>query len=249
MVKLVGILNITPDSFSDGGLFIDVQKALEHARQMFADGAAIVDVGAESTNPWSSPLTWSEEWQRLEPVLPALLKEFPGKISLDTYHSETARKALELGPVILNDIMTFRDPKMIEAAAESKPLCIVSHLPLKAKSPKDAHEGFHVDDIEEVKAELLAQRDKLIKAGVPSKNIILDPGIGFGKTMELNRKLLEFAREVPGMDVLIGYSRKRFLGDKRLELIPNLEAGRTAIKAGAKYLRVHDIAGHKQLVI
>jgi dihydropteroate synthase len=247
-VSLIGVLNITPDSFSDGGLYLDADKALAQARRLFAEGALIVDVGAESTNPWSSPLTPNEEWKRLYPVLTALLDEFPGKISLDTYHTETARKALELGPVMLNDVTTFRDPKMIEVAINYNAACVVSHLPLAAASIKVAHENANVSSLQQVKNELMTQRQKLIDAGLATDKIILDPGIGFGKTPELNRKLLRFAEKVPGIDVMIGYSRKRFLGENRMELAPNLEAGRIAIKSGAKYLRVHDVAGHMQLL-
>ncbi len=239
-VVLVGVLNITPDSFSDGDPRLTTNTALLRAQKLFDDGADIIDVGAEATNPFVQALTPAQEWERLEPILSSLLTKFPGKISLDTYHAETAEKALELGPIILNDVTTFRDPRMIKLTSEHGIVCIVSHLPFAALSIADAHANATMSDIQNVKRELLSRRDEMIAAGIKEENIILDPGIGFGKTMELNKKLLGFAREVPGIPVLIGHSRKRFLGDKRFEIEPNLAAAREAVKAGAAYLRVHD---------
>lgn len=245
MVKLVGILNVTPDSFSDGGQFFDSESALARADELFREGADIVDVGAESTRPGAAPLTPDEEWARLEKIAQRLIKEYPGKISVDTYHPSTAAGVLKLGDVIINDITGLQDPEMVELITTNKVRCVVGHLP--AATSQAAHDGPLVNDMRRVTADLLNKAAELEKKGLPRSNIILDPGIGFGKTPELNRELLEFAREVPGYRVMIGYSRKRFLGDKRMELEPNLEAGRTAVKAGAAYLRVHDVAGHRQL--
>lgn len=246
MVKLVGILNVTPDSFSDGGQFFDSESALARANEMFREGADIVDVGAESTRPGAVPLSADEEWSRLKKIIQRLVKEYPGKVSIDTYHPETVTEILKLGDVIINDITGFSDPKMVELITTDKARCVVGHLP--AATPRAAHAGQLVDDVGQVKADLLNKAAELEKKGLPRVNIILDPGIGFGKTPELNRELLKFAREVPDYQVMIGYSRKRFLGDKRMELEPNLGAGRTAIEAGAAYLRVHDVAGHRRLL-
>ncbi|HSX45893.1 MAG TPA: dihydropteroate synthase [Candidatus Saccharimonadia bacterium] len=247
MAELVGILNVTPDSFSDGNLFFDAVKAIEHARQMFGDGAALVDVGAESTRPKATPLTPEQEWQRLEPVLTELVRDFPGRISVDTYHPETAEKALELsGDVIINDITGMNDPAMRDVVAKFKARCIISELP--GGDIQAAHASEPVNDALQIKKELLARAAGLEAMGVPKANIILDPGIGFGKTMALNRKLLEFPKLIKGYKVMIGYSRKRFLGEHRMEIGPNLEAARIAIAAGAAYLRVHDVAGHRQLL-
>lgn len=247
---MVGILNVTPDSFSDGGKFLKPDRAIAQARQLIADGASIIDIGAESTNPWSSPLSPAEEWLRLMPVVEPLVEQFGNKISIDTYHPETAVRALSSGVSMINDVTMFRDPGMIKMAKEFKDKAryIVSHLSPKSISIAAAHLAPQTTTVEEVKQELLAKRDELIAVGVPPENIILDPGIGFGKTMELNKRLLTFAKEVPGIDVMIGYSRKRFLGDKRMELSPNIEAGKVAIKSGARYLRVHDIAGHRKII-
>lgn len=246
MVKLVGILNITPDSFSDGGLFVEPDTALRQAEKLFADGAALVDVGAESTRPGATPLTDDEEWARLSLVLPELLKRFPGKISLDTYHPMTAHKALGLGEVIINDVTGLTNPAMVGVIADHQAPCIISHLP--ATEVQAAHTGELINDITVVRDDLYGRASILLAEGLDKEQIILDPGIGFGKTPELNRQLLEFARYMPDFQVMIGYSRKRFLGEHRMELEPNLEAGKVAIAAGAAYLRVHDVAGHQQLL-
>lgn len=246
MVKLVGILNITPDSFSDGGLFVDPKTALRQAEKLFADGASLVDVGAESTRPGATPLTDDEEWARLSPVLPKLIKRFSGKISLDTYHPMTAHKALDLGEVIINDVTGLTNPAMVGVIAERQAPCIISHLP--TTEVQAAHSGELVNDIEVVRDDLYGRASILLAEGLDKEQIILDPGIGFGKTPELNRQLLEFARYMPDFQVMIGYSRKRFLGEHRMELEPNLEAGKVAIAGGAAYLRVHDVAGHQQLL-
>ncbi len=245
-VKLVGILNVTPDSFSDGGRFFEPEAALAQAAKLFEDGASLIDVGAESTRPQAQGLTPAEEWERLEAVLPALLERYPGKISLDTYHPETVQRAQEYGEMIINDVTGLNNPAMIEMIVRLGATCIVSYLP--ADDVQTAHAQEPVNDIEVVRRGLLDKLALLESRGVPAGRVILDPGIGFGKTPELNRRLLEFARYVPGHPVMIGYSRKRFLGEQRMELEPNLEAGRLAIAAGAAYLRVHDVAGHRKLL-
>lgn len=165
---------------------------------------------------------------------------------MDTYHPDTAARALDLGDVIINDITGMNDPAMLHVVASRHARCVISHLP--TADPQAAHKGKLAGDVRQVREDLLARAGALQEAGLSKGKIILDPGIGFGKTDELNRKLLRFAEEVPDYPVMIGYSRKRFLGGKRMELEPNLEAGRVAVEAGAAYLRVHDVAGHRQLV-
>lgn len=246
MVQLVGILNITPDSFSDGGQFTEPAIALEQADKLFTDGAALVDVGAESTRPNATALSADEEWQRLEPILEKLLSKYPGQISLDTYHPETAEKALESGKVIINDVTGLNNPAMFSVITSHKADCIISHL--RGTNIAEAHQGPLIDDIQQVIKDLRSKADQLQAAGLNRGQIILDPGIGFGKTERLNEQLIEFAKYVQDYKVMIGYSRKRFLGDKRMELETNLLAGRRAIEAGAAYLRVHDVAGHRQLL-
>lgn len=260
--KLVAILNVTPNSFSDGGLFLKSEDALKQARKLFADGAAIVDVGAEATNPWAEPLTPDQEWARLEPVLPILVKEFPAQLSIDTYHPETAEKALKLTSagqrIWINDVMTFRDPAIIKVAAKYGATCIVSHAPLNAKTVKEVHKQ-KIDDIQIVIDELESKRQEMIQAGVKPEHIILDPGIGFGKTMRLNWQLIEFKKYVD-YPVMLGHSRKRFLAtdpktgeplaDDQIRFTPerNLEVAQKIIDAGTDYLRAHEIALYKELV-
>lgn len=246
MVQLVGILNVTPDSFSDGGKFLDPAAALSQAEQLFSDGASLIDIGAESTRPNATPLSHEEEWQRLQPVLTKAVHRWPGKISLDTYHPETVRSAYEMGPVIVNDVTGMHDPEMIDAVVTLRATCVVGHLP--GGSIQGAHAADPIDDLQVVKQDLLKTVELLIDRGIRQDHIILDPGIGFGKTAELNWRLLEFASEVPEYKVMIGYSRKRFLGDNRMEVGVNLQAGKIAIEAGAAYLRVHDVKAHHALL-
>lgn len=250
-VELVGVLNVTPDSFSDGGLYTNPEKALSQANQLFNEGASLLDIGAESTRPGATPLSHEEEWERLQSILRNLVFSYPDQISLDTYHPETVRKSVsEAGPVIVNDVTAFNNPEMIETVARLDLRCIVSHLPNQyGQNIQDAHRSDNkVNTVSQVKDELLAKREMMTEKGIYPSKIILDPGIGFGKTPELNWQLLSFANEVPEINVMIGYSRKRFLGEHRMDLEPNLEAGRIAVSAGARYLRVHDVAGHRELV-
>lgn len=247
MVQLVGIVNVTPDSFSDGGQYFGSEQAIRKTEELFRDGASLVDIGAESTRPNAQKLSDVEEWSRLEPVLQSLIPRYPNKISVDSYHSATIEKALAIGPIIINDVTGFRDASMAQLSIDAKATIIVSHLPL-GMTIQEAHETTPIATVEQVKTELLAKADELEKAGVAHNSIILDPGIGFGKTPELNKELLRFAEQVPAYKVMIGYSRKRFLGEQRMDIEPNLTAGQVAMKHGAKYLRVHDVAGHKAVL-
>lgn len=246
MLELVGILNVTPDSFSDGGLFDTPESALAQAQKLFDDGASLIDVGAESTAPGSTPISAEEEWARLAPILPPLLDAFRGKISVDTYHAATAEKAIQLGVGIINDVTGLSDPAMADTIVKHKARIVVGNLP--GGNLHEVHNREPIYDIKDVVQDLLPKAQMLESKGLPRQNIILDPGIGFGKTKYLNQELLSFAKAVPGYQVMIGYSRKRFLGEHRMELEPNLEAGKIATKAGTYYLRVHDVAGHKQLL-
>ncbi len=246
----MGVVNVTPDSFSDGNLHFAPDAAIAHAEQLFDDGATMVDIGAESTRPNATLLTSEEEWRRLAPVLAAVLAAHPGAISLDSHHPETIKRAVAaFGPVFLmNDVTGFNNPDMVTTAAYYRLGCIVSHMPSQFGADiQAAHQGPLITDMRQVKDELLERYAALVATGVPSDRIILDPGIGFGKTPELNRALLEFPKQLPEHQVLIGYSRKRFLGDARFDLAPNLAAGQVAVSAGATILRVHDVAGHRRL--
>lgn len=247
MVKLVGILNVTPDSFSDGGKFLDPNVAINHVEKLFADGAELIDIGAESTRPNADVLSDDQEWQRLEPILKVIISKYPGKISLDSYHPSTIKKAWNIGPVIINDITGFNNPDMINLAARLHSTVIISHLP-GGMMIQQAHKLMPITNVQQVKDDLLERAKQLESAGLNRDQIILDPGIGFGKIPEVNQQLLTFANLVPQYKVMIGYSRKRFLGEHRMELEPNLEAGKTAIRSGAVYLRVHDVKGHSVLI-
>lgn len=245
--ELVGVVNITPDSFSDGGLYETPTEAIKHTQDLFDAGAGMVDVGAESTRPDATPLDAKEEWDRLRPVLGSIIFSYPGQISLDTYHPETVQAAVrEAGDVIVNDVTGLNNPKMREVVTKLGLRCIISHLPSAfGQDIQSAHKtNRKVDSVSQVIEELMERRVQLMASGVEAQRIILDPGIGFGKTPELNWELLSFAQHVPDIDVMVGYSRKRFLGPKRMELAPNLAAGNIAVEAGTKYLRVHDVAGH-----
>jgi dihydropteroate synthase len=253
-MKIVGILNVTPDSFSDGGKFFSFEKAIEQAEKLFADGADIVDIGAESTNPKSSPLSPAAEWERLESPLTKLLELYPGKISVDSYHAETIEKAAQIEPIMINDVTGFNDPAMMRLALDYDLTCVISHLPHQFSDDiQAAHQAKPVDNMQQVIDELLERRDELVALGLPNDQIILDPGIGFGKTMRLNWKLLEFAKHIEDHEVMLGHSRKRFLGtspktgaplpdgDKlRMSDEVNLLAANIAKDVGTSYLRVHE---------
>ncbi len=255
--KIIGIVNITPDSFSGDGLYaskLDHEEAvIKQCNDMFHDGAEMVDIGAESTRPNATKLSADEEWQRLEPIVRQIFvgsKKFPS-FSLDTYHPETVQKASRYGVFVINDVTGMADSRMQKIAATSGLPCIVSHLPKIVHGDIQAAHRLGerlYSDINQVKDELIERASELIKGGVNREKIILDPGIGFGKTMELNRELLTFAQVVPDWPVVIGYSRKRFLGENRMELEPNLEACRIAQKTGASYIRVHDVAEHRKFL-
>jgi dihydropteroate synthase len=255
LVQLVGILNITPDSFSHDGVGNNVDKAMRQARQLFADGASMIDVGAEATNPQAAPITPDAEWERLAPVLSQLLPAYPGKVSVDTHHAVTVERVVQqLGTdFIVNDVTGMNDPAMRTIVAHYGLRCIVSHLPARFNTDiHAAHADARISEASDVLGELLVRRAQLIEAGLAADSIILDPGIGFGKTKELNRTLLQFAAQVhdAGFDneVMIGYSRKRFLGENRFDVAPNLEAAKIAVAAGATYLRVHDVSAHQKLL-
>lgn len=242
MTQIIGVLNITPDSFSDGGKFVSTKKALVGARQLFMEGADLVDVGAESTKPEASTVGPEEEWGRMAGFWEGVLADknlLIENFSLDTRNAVTARKFLELGGRIINDVSGFQDTAMVKLAVEFKAVCIVNHFP--GTTVNEVHEQ-KISSSGQVKQDLLFRAEVLVTAGVAREEIILDPGIGFGKTPKLNTELLEFATQVPDWPVLIGHSKKRFLGENRFGKKPNVAAAQIAIGSGAAYLRVHDPA-------
>ncbi len=237
-ITLFGILNVTPDSFSDGGKFLNEQKAISHAEKMIKNRADYIDIGGESTRPNAQAITWKEEWNRIRKVVTVLIQKYPGQISLDTKNWQTAQQFFELGGTVLNNVSGFQDPKMIALAVEYQPMVIINHFP--GKTVPEVH-SQQIDSLEAVRDDLLSKKQTLIDVGIEASKIILDPGIGFGKTMDLNWKLLEFAKFVPKEKVLIGHSRKRFLGIDRFKPETNNKAAQVALLAGAWGLRVHEI--------
>ena len=251
---LMGILNLTPDSFSDGARYLDPERAVEHADRMVKAGAGIIDLGGESTRPGSEEVPPAEEIQRILPVLRILRKRYPHiELSIDTRHSETAEAAIEAGADIINDISALRhDPDMAAVlAAHSRVKVILMHMQGQPQTMQDAP---HYDDLVGEINGFFAQRIEFCEAnGIGRPRLMLDPGIGFGKTLEHNLKLLaafNLFRE-HGLPLVLGASRKRFIDavfasgpDQRLA--GSLAAGLAAALQGDCILRVHDVFEHAQ---
>jgi len=244
---IMGILNITPDSFSDGGEFFTVDRAVERGIQMAEEGADIIDIGAESTRPGAEPIPTDEELQRLLPVLEQLLKKTEVPISVDTYKSKVAEAALKAGAHIINDISGLRfDPSMKDVVARHQAPVIIMHI--KGEPRNMQIDPFYEDVMGEI-SDYLAESIRLAAmAGVKKENIIIDPGIGFGKRLEDNYEIIRRLSELKrlGCPILIGPSRKSFLG-KVLNLPPaerlegTMAAVAIGIQNGADIVRVHDV--------
>ena len=249
---IMGVLNVTPDSFSDGGEFLSSDAAIAQARQMVADGADIIDIGAESTRPGSERVTADEQIDRLRQIVPAVA-EFGAPISIDTTSAAVARFALDAGAAIVNDVSAGRDdPAIFDLAAErAVPICLMHML----GQPKTMQADPQYEDVVgEVRDFLAQRRDAAVAAGVDAGRIILDPGIGFGKTLQHNLLLLAGVEELAAMGhpVLIGASRKRFIGELTgveapADRVPGtLAACLAAWRGGAAIFRVHDVAAAAQ---
>jgi len=244
---VMGIVNVTPDSFSDGGTNFDPRAALESARAMLAAGADIIDVGGESTRPGAETVTPQQELARVLPVVRALA-ESGAVVSVDTRHPEVASACVASGAAVVNDISGFSDPAMVALAASGDAGLVVMHMKGDPRTMQDAPR--YDDVVAEVAAYLKAQALMLEAAGVARERIALDPGIGFGKTTAHNLELLRRLGEIAalGYPVLVGASRKRFIGEitgvaePRERLAGSLAAAIVAIDAGAAILRVHDVA-------
>lgn len=249
---LMGVINVTPDSFSDGGLFLDPASAVEHAKRLVDEGADILDVGGESSRPGSDPVTEEEEWARLEPVLRCLLRHVDAAVSVDTYKPQTARRALEAGAHIINDITGLTDPAMIEIVAQHQVPVVIMHM--KGR-PKTMQQDVHYEDVvEEVKNFLAGQAEAAAQAGV--RQIIVDPGIGFGKKTEHNLQLLRRLGELAALPypLLVGPSRKSFLGNLTGAAVTDrlggtLGAVTAAVLGGADLVRVHELKECRQAVL
>ncbi|MCU0308367.1 MAG: dihydropteroate synthase [Thermoleophilia bacterium] len=243
----MGILNLTPDSFSDGGAVGGPADALARVAAMAADGAAICDLGAESTRPGAAPVPEAEELRRLAPVLDALrAAPAPIALSIDTSKARVAEAALDAGAVLVNDVTAGRDPRMLPLVAErGAALCLLHMRGDPATMQRDPRYG---DVIGEVRDHLARRLQAAVDAGVPEERVLLDPGIGFGKTLEHNLALLAGlpALAALGRPLVVGVSRKGMLGaltgravDGRLA--GSLAAGLAAVARGAAVLRVHDV--------
>ncbi|MGB9858573.1 MAG: dihydropteroate synthase [Moorellaceae bacterium] len=250
---IMGILNVTPDSFSDGGLYFEVERAVRRAWEMVAAGADIIDIGGESTRPGADPLPLEEELRRVIPVVDRLVREVRVPLSVDTYKAEVARQALEHGATMINDISGLRaDPEMVRVVARFGCPVVVMHIKGTPKNMQD--NPTYEDVIAEVKEYLRQGVDLAAAAGLEREKVIVDPGIGFGKTLEHNLKILQCLDEFKtlGQPLLVGTSRKSFIG-KLLGLPVNERLWGTAatvalsIVKGADIVRVHDVREMKQV--
>ena len=246
-VHVMGILNVTPDSFSDGGEFLRPTAAAEQARRMIDEGADIIDVGGQSSRPGSQPVSEDDELERVVPVIRKVREEWDGPVSVDTYRARVAEEALAAGATMVNDITAFSaEPRIAEVTARSGAAAVLMHM---RGTPATMQQDTAYDDLMgELAFFLGAAVDRALAAGVGGDQIAIDPGIGFGKTTEHNlailRRLPELA--VLGMPILVGPSRKSFIGnvldlpvEERLE--GTLAAVAYAVVQGARILRVHDV--------
>ncbi len=245
---ILGILNITPDSFSEGGLHFDKSKAVDHALRMADEGADIIDIGGESTRPGSDPVTAEEEIGRIIPVIAVLAKKVNIPLSVDTYKAEVARRALGAGASIVNDISGMRfDPEMPEVVSEYKVPIVLMHIKgnPKVMQANPTYEALIPEIIDYLRVSIRLA----VTVGIPEDRIIIDPGIGFGKTFGHNLEIINNLQEFTALEkpVLIGPSRKAFLG-KILGGAPASErreataaAVAISIMKGANMIRVHDV--------
>ena len=258
--RLMGIVNVTPDSFSDGGRFLQAEAALAHGLQLIDEGAQIVDVGGESTRPGAEPVGAEEELRRVHPVVEGIAAAMSDRsadrraqISIDTSKASVARAALDAGATLVNDVTALRgDPRMAALVAESGADCCLMHMLGEPRTMQA--EPRYGDVVDDVKAFLLARMEFAVGEGVAEDRILLDPGIGFGKTLAHNLELLRRLGELVelGRPVVIGTSRKSFLG--RLAAAPEgsqrlagtLATNVLALERGASVFRVHDVAAARE---
>jgi dihydropteroate synthase len=251
---VMGILNVTPDSFSDGGKFYDIDSALKHAEEMIKDGADIIDVGGESTRPYAESVSVEEELRRVVPVIEVIRKEFQDiPISIDTYKSKVAEEAINAGADIINDISGLRfDPLMIDIAKKFDVPVVVMHI---KGTPKDMQKNPEYKDLMRELLEYFESRINFLNS-VSINKIIIDPGIGFGKTFEHNLEILNKLNEftIFNLPILVGLSRKSFIGyvlDGRPpedRLYGTIASNMVALMKGASILRVHDVLQHKDAI-
>jgi dihydropteroate synthase len=246
---IMGVVNVTPDSFSDGGAFEDSTAAIAHGRRLVGEGAGIVDVGGESTRPGAAPVQAAEELRRVLPVIEGLAGlDLAAQISIDTMKLAVATEAVEAGATYVNDVTAFRhEPDLAGLVADRGLDCCLMHM---LGEPRTMQRDPHYDDVvDDVKAFLEERMQAAVAAGVPEERIHLDPGIGFGKTLEHNLELLRRLDEIValGRPVVIGTSRKSFLGritgrDVTERVHATVATTVMAFERGARVFRVHDVA-------
>ena len=251
--KVMGILNITPDSFSDGGRFIGKDAAIAQARAMLAAGAAILDIGGESTRPGAEEVSVQQELDRVLPVIEAIRSELDCVISIDTCKSQVMKEAVAAGADIINDIKALLDHGAVEVAAAAQvPVCLM-HMQGQPRTMQ--HSPLYQDVVKEV-GEFLQQRAEVcIAAGIPKSQIILDPGFGFGKSLQHNYQLLSQLSDLLGLNypLLVGMSRKSMIGQlvqvpPEERLAGSLACATIAVMKGARIIRVHDVKETVQAV-
>ena len=252
---IMGILNVTPDSFSDGGMYYNATQAIEFALQMEEEGADIIDVGGESTRPGAKAVELQKECDRILPVIEGIRTKSDILISIDTYKSEVARQSIATGAGMVNDIsgMTF-DPNMVDVIKDSGLPVVIMHI---KGTPKNMQKNPYYEDLMQELMEYFEERKKFARAkGILDQQIILDPGIGFGKRLQDNFQLLRELKKIVdmGFPVLIGPSKKSFIGltldlpvDQRLE--GTAAAVTSGILKGARIVRVHDVKEMKRVAL
>ncbi|MBI2314236.1 MAG: dihydropteroate synthase [Betaproteobacteria bacterium] len=246
---IMGIVNVTPDSFSDGGRYLAPESAIAHSRQLVAEGAALLDIGGESTRPGARPVGDDEEWARLAPVLEGIVS-LGVPVSVDTCKPEVMKRAIAAGAAMINDVMALRTPGTLEAVADSEAAVCLMHM---RGEPRTMQQDPRYDDVVREVADFLRERvDACEKAGIGRERIVVDPGFGFGKTVEHNLQLLRALDRIAalGLPVLAGLSRKSTLGKitGRAEgerIFASVAAAVLAAQKGAKIIRVHDVAATK----
>jgi dihydropteroate synthase len=248
---VMGVVNVTPDSFSDGGRFADAEAAISHARAMIDEGVDLVDVGGESSRPGAAPVAEAEEQRRVLPVVGAL-RDFP--VSVDTRHPGVMRAALDAGASMINDIEALQAPGALAAVAASG--CAVCLMHKKGDPANMQDDPQYADVVAEVREFLAARIAACERAGIARERIVADPGFGFGKTVEHNLTLLKRLPELslPGVPLLAGWSRKSSLGritgrDTGGRLAGSLATALLALLGGARILRVHDVKETRDLVM
>jgi len=253
---IMGILNVTPDSFSDGGKYLEKNTAINHALEMIDEGADIIDIGGESTRPFSDPVSLKEEISRVVPVIEGIRKESDVCISIDTTKSQVATAALNSGASVINDVSAMEvDQLMVDVALKFDCPLIIMHMKGTPKNMQD--DPKYESLISDIKDYLLDRADFIISKGINPKKIVIDPGIGFGKTVENNFEIIKNLNHFTTMNfpVLLGASRKSFIGislnlPEKDRLEGSLAANIIGLQNGAKIFRVHDVAEtNKALII